>query len=441
MERQKIKKIFGIFLAILITTIGLMPQVRNILTLPSQKKLLVGAEMRLPATLPIEYSRYLSYEFIDHQNVLMPKNDALGQASFKGKSPGQAEVQVRLFGTVPLKHMLVDVLPEMKVIPSGESIGVLLRTKGVVVVGHAAVVGQDNQKYYPAKIAGLEIGDYILKINEQTVENDEQAARLINTSGASGKPIILTVRQGNNVINIKVYPVFCKDSQTYRIGLYIRDNAAGIGTLTFYEPLSGKYGALGHLITDGGNNKLNLEGSKIVRTFVQSIKKGLRGDPGEKVGVFADDGKFKGTIEKNTPFGIYGTLTIPQEEKKHAYPIALSNEVEPGPAKILTVLKGNTIESYNIEILKVMPDNRELGKGMVIEISDKRLLDTTGGIIQGMSGSPIIQKGKLVGAVTHVFVNDPTRGYGIMAEWMMQEAGLIKLNALFQPIQKLQKAS
>lgn len=441
MEKETSKKIFGIFLALFVIAVALSPQMRSILTLPTQKKIMVGERLSLPLGMASKNPGYISYELIDHKNVLSPHQDKDGISSMTAKNPGQAEVEVKLFGAVPLKHMVVDVLPELRVIPSGESIGILLKTNGVIVVGHAPVIGQDNQKFYPAKMAGVEEGDYILKINNQNVQNDVQAAKLIDEAGKSGVPAILEVRRGDNIIQINVYPVYCKDSQTYRIGLYIRDNTAGIGTLTFYDPGSGKYGALGHLITDGSKNKINLDGSKIVKTFVQNIKVGRSGEPGEKVGVFADDGNFKGNIEKNTKYGIFGTLNIPKETENYTVPIALANEVKTGPAKIYTVLQGNRIDAYDIEILRVMPDNRELGKGMVISITDQRLLAATGGIIQGMSGSPIIQNGKLVGAVTHVFVNDPTRGYGCMAEWMLQEAGLLKYNASLPLSKNLKKAS
>lgn len=441
MRNKRLKKSIGIFLAILVTAFGLSPQVRDILTLPSQKKLMVGEEIKIPMRIPLELKKYFSYKLLGNKNILEANKDSSGYPTVRAHNPGQAELEMRLFGTLKLKHMLVDVVPEIKVVPSGESIGILLRTKGVAVVGYAAIVGQDNQKYYPAKVAGLEIGDYIIKINDILVESDEQASKLINDGGKNGAPVTLSIQRNNEFSDIKVFPMFCKESQSYRIGLYIRDNAAGIGTLTYYEPNSGKYGALGHLITDGGNNKLNLEGSKVVRTFVQDIKQGKKGEPGEKVGVFADDGNFYGNIQKNTKYGIFGTLNIPQLERNYALPVALANEVEPGPAEIMTVLHGNKIEKFQIVILRVMPNNKELAKGMVISITDKRLIENTGGIIQGMSGSPIIQNGKFVGAVTHVFVNDPTRGYGVMAEWMLQEAGLIKQNAFSQPKQKLKKAS
>lgn len=440
MERKNFKKSLGIFLAILVTAFGLSPQVRGILTLPSQKKIMVGEEIKLPIRIPLDYQRYVSYELIDEANVLLSKNDKLGNPTVKAHNPGKAQLQLKLFGTVPLRNMVVDVVPEIKVVPSGESIGVLLRTMGVAVVGHSAVVAEDNQKYYPAKLAGIEVGDYILEINGKSVESDLQAAKLINEGGKTGKPVHMKIRRINEMIEVDLYPTFCKDSQSYRVGLYIKDNTAGIGTLTFYEPNTGKYGALGHLITDGGHGKLNLRGSKIVKTFVQDVKPGKKGEPGEKIGVFADDGTFSGTIEKNSFLGIYGTLNIPQNNRNYALPVALASEVQPGPAEILTVVHGSKIEKFSIEILRCMPDNREQAKGMVISITDKRLLSITGGIIQGMSGSPIIQDGKIVGAVTHVFVNDPTRGYGVFAEWMLEEAGLIKYNALLQK-NKVKKAS
>ncbi|MGE5702682.1 MAG: SpoIVB peptidase, partial [Clostridia bacterium] len=213
----------------------------------------------------------------------------------------------------------------------------------------------------------------------------------------------------------------------YRMGLYIRDSAAGVGTLTFYEPKSGAYGALGHVISDVDTGQAIVVGDgQIVQASVTSIEKGESGNPGEKFARFYNESVVLGNITKNTPFGIFGKM---KESPKRSYyqeaiPVALAEQVQEGPAKILTVVDGQRVEEFDIEIVNVVKQHFPATKGMIIRVTDKRLLDKTGGIVQGMSGSPIIQNGKLVGAVTHVFVNDPTSGYGCFIEWMLQDAGL-----------------
>ena len=211
------------------------------------------------------------------------------------------------------------------------------------------------------------------------------------------------------------------------MGLYIRDSAAGVGTLTFYDPVTKKYGALGHVISDVDTQKpIVVHDGHIVRSSVTSIEKGSNGDPGEKLANFSGNRDTLGTIEKNSSFGIFGTLkntTLKNNIYDEKMPITLSTHVKEGPAKILTVVEGETVEQFDIEIVSSIPQKEPATKGMIIKVTDPKLIEATGGIVQGMSGSPIIQDGKLVGAVTHVFVNDPTSGYGchISGCWKKQE--------------------
>ena len=206
------------------------------------------------------------------------------------------------------------------------------------------------------------------------------------------------------------------------IGLYIRHANAGIGTLTFYDPATGAYGALGHRVEDNSEEGAEQLG-RVLAAQVQYIQNSVEGEPGEKVGVF-DSESLNGTIVKNCDLGIYGLLEQPVENELYPQllPVAQANEVKPGPATMLTVLDGEKLEEFEIEITRVSPQKRSADKGMVINITDERLLAKAGGIVQGMSGSPIIQDGKLVGAVTHVFVNDASSGYACFAEWMLEEA-------------------
>jgi stage IV sporulation protein B len=261
------------------------------------------------------------------------------------------------------------------------------------------------------------------------VQSDSQVADIVNQTGQTGNSLDILIKRNGQTLNLAINPLLCNETNRYRIGLFVRDSAAGVGTMTFYDPKSGAYGALGHVITDSDTNQpIDVERGKIVSASISGIQYGRRGQPGEKIGVFIDEEKTLGNIRKNCNFGIFGSLTQPMtstEANGEAIPVASMSQVTVGPAEILTVVDGQNIERFSIEIQKVTVQETPETKGMVIKITDPRLLERTGGIIQGMSGSPIIQNGKLVGAVTHVFVHDPTRGYGCFIDWMLIEAGIL----------------
>lgn len=330
---------------------------------------------------------------------------------------------------LPVRSVSVSIVPEIKVVPCGQSIGVLLHAQGVIVVGHFTIVDQSGNKVNPALDAGISVGDIILKIEGEAIKSEGQVRDIIARAGASRQALNFEVKHGDEVFYTKVNPAYCRESLQYRIGILIKDSAAGMGTLTFYEPESMTYGALGHIITENGTQRpIELIEGKIVGANVQSIHRGKRGQPGEKIGSFQeDDQQISGTIVQNTKLGIFGKLQKPPLNANFnaPIPVAPANQIQNGPAEILTVLKDDQVERFNIEILKLNLKSVQDGKGMIIKITDQRLLEQTGGIIQGMSGSPIIQDNKLVGAITHVFVSDPTRGYGVPAQWMLWEGGLI----------------
>ncbi|WP_243131666.1 SpoIVB peptidase [Desulfallas thermosapovorans] len=341
---------------------------------------------------------------------------------------GQMEMQMKLFGLLPIHRMVVNVVDPPHVIPGGQSIGVLLHTEGVMVVGEAAVE-KDGQTYYPARAAGISVGDLILQINGAKITSENQLQELVDKYGKQGKKISLLVKQGNKNRLARIEPILCDKTGRYRIGLFIKNSTAGVGTLTFYEPRTKTYGALGHMITDfESGHRLNPVNGKIVEAAVKGLHPGKKGAPGEKLGVFKGSSDIIGDIEKNTTCGIFGKLQkgIRNPYYNQPVPVAMKYQIKKGPAEILTVLDENKIERFNIEIEDILPADNQ-GKGMVIKVIDKRLLDRTGGIIQGMSGSPIIQNGRLVGAVTHVFINDPAKGYGVLAENMLKEANLLNI--------------
>ncbi len=384
-----------------------------------------GAEINVPHA--IVFNNLISVESNRQTRDAMTVSAALDEEStLSDNKEGSSSNATISIGNIPLKTVEVVNTETIKVIPGGQSIGILLQTEGVSIVGFSPVVTEDNTTVSPASDAGLITGDFIVTINEEKIINNEQIAEIINQAGSAAIDCEIVYLRNGIRHNVTIPPVFCSDSQSWRIGLYVRDNTAGIGTLTFYEPDSHIYGALGHQVPDlehgvSGENK-----GSIVRAAVQGIKIGVVGTPGEKLGVFLDE-QWEGDIRTNGSFGIFGVLQNDPEVnyQTEAIPTAMINEVEVGPAKIYTVVEGEEIEEFDIEITKLMSSYKLTGKGMIIKITDQRLLDITGGIVQGMSGSPIIQNDMFVGAVTHVFVNDPTQGYGCFAEWMFEEAGLI----------------
>ncbi len=345
-----------------------------------------------------------------------------------GQGSGSVNLQFKLFGIIPLREMTVNVLPEKKLMPGGHSIGVKLHSEGVLVVGHH-LVQSDGKAQSPAREAGIEVGDLIVAIDGIRLLDANQVAELVNRQETAGKSVLFELRRRGQQVAREVRPQLCQETGRFRIGLYVRDSAAGVGTLTFYDPASMIFGALGHVIADADTNQaIEVRDGQVVKANIVNIRAARRGSPGEKTGVFQEERDLLGEIRKNSPFGIFGTLSRisePAGSYNRPMPIGLMSQVVPGPAEILTVIEGENIERFDIEVQRVYQQTRPADKGMIIRITDERLLENTGGIVQGMSGSPIIQNGRLVGAVTHVFVNDPTRGYGLFIEWMIMESGMI----------------
>lgn len=324
------------------------------------------------------------------------------------------------------KQIDLDALKKIKLIPGGQSLGVELQTLGVLVVGHYLVT-EDNEEVSPGEDAGIKVGDVILKIDGKDIKQMKDVKPIVERAAKKNKSLPLEIKRGKKTIKTTLTPATDEKSKEAQIGLYIRDSAAGIGTMTFHEPKTKKYGALGHVISDMDTKKpIQINNGKIVKSSITAIDKGDNGHPGEKQANFSIKDKQLGNITKNTPFGIFGQLNEPLQNGKYDEPmsIALANEVEEGPAKILTVIDGDKVEEFDVEIVSSVPQKKPKTKGMVVKITDPKLLKTTGGIVQGMSGSPIIQHDKIIGAVTHVFVNDPTSGYGAHIEWMMEEADI-----------------
>lgn len=420
------RKMLGLFLVVCTLMLVISPPFQQYASLPNELRLFEGMSSNIQITLPTMGTVTTSNPEIVSIHPKHLGTEGEPQIDIHGQASGTAELKLHV-GNVPIKKVKVDVLPSLKVIPGGQSIGVKLNSQGVLVVGHH-FIQTDEGKISPGEKANLRVGDLILSINGQEIKNLDQIEEMVHQAGEKGEKLHLEILRNKEKFSLEIEPVWDNKDKKYRLGIYIRNSAAGVGTLTFYEPESGSYGALGHVISDVDTKKPILVGDgEIVYSSVSSIRKGEQGDPGEKFTHFLDEQNVIGNIVKNTPFGIFGKIKgklVSNGIIDEPIPVALTEEVEKGPAYILTVVEDQKIEKFDIEIVDVVPQKFPATKGLVIKVTDPVLIEKTGGIVQGMSGSPIIQNGKLVGAVTHVFVNDPTSGYGCYIEWMLRDAGL-----------------
>ncbi len=328
-------------------------------------------------------------------------------------------VTVELFGLIPVKKVNVHYRQDIYVMPGGESVGVTLYTKGALVVGMGTVLNENGERICPAETGGVQVGDVIIEANGQEVKDADTLIDIFNRTEHSAE---LTILRGSSEIHASVTPVKDALDGVYKIGMWVRDSTAGIGTLSFYVMSTKKYGALGHAITDADTGSLlSVRNGEIIESNVLGVVQSTQGMPGEIKGTFTSISKRLGGIEKNTEFGIFGQLYEELENPLYpnGVPVAYPDEVETGPAKILTTVDENGIRAYDCEIIKIYSQASAAPKGLVIEITDEALIEKTGGIVQGMSGSPILQNGKLVGIVTHVFINDSLKGYCVYALWMV----------------------
>lgn len=335
---------------------------------------------------------------------------------------GKSTLEVSLFDNILLKNVEVSVLPKTKVIPVGNIAGVKLYTSGVLVVGMSEIEGNDNKKYKPYENTGIKEGDTIIKVNDKNINSTSDLIQTVNLS--QGHDISIKYIHQQETKECSITPVKTNNSQ-YKIGLWVRDSAAGVGTVTFYDPNSKTFGALGHGITDIDTNELiNIASGEFITTKILNITKGESGNPGKIQGTIENQNNI-GTIGKNTRYGIYGKVdnlaSLNIDTSKEAE-VALREEIQLGKAKILCSLDNQKPQEYEIEIEKIYKDNNYDNKSMKIKVTDEKLLEKTGGIIQGMSGSPVLQNGKFIGAITHVLVNDPQEGYAVFGDIMLKQA-------------------
>ena len=333
-------------------------------------------------------------------------------------SPVETEysTSVKLFNIFPIKSAKVKVSRRKYVVPGGNAFGIRLYTKGVMIIRIDGVTTQSGN-VSPGKAAGLKEGDMIISVDGVDVYRNRELSAIFASSG--GKTLKLEIERDSKKKEINFTPVLCSEDSTYKGGLWIRDSTAGIGTVTWYDRTNGIFAGLGHAVCDADTGEIMpLSGGDAVEAEIKGCYKGTNGSAGELCGVFSSGSI--GSLYINGETGVYGIMDSFDADDK-VVPVALRQEVKTGAAQIICTVDDTGAEYYNIEIRKIF-DGTDNQRNMVIKVTDPVLLEKTGGIVQGMSGSPILQNGMLVGAVTHVFVDDPTEGYAIFAQNMTETA-------------------
>lgn len=352
---------------------------------------------------------------------LMPFIQKTETVKTSNENVDKKNIELKLFGKVHLKNIDVEQLENIEVIPIGKVIGLKLYTNGVLIVGLSEIQGENNSLSKPYNEEEIKEGDTIIKINDEYVESIEHLKKIVNNS--NGNSLNLTLVRDGTIFTSNIVPVKNKEDE-YKLGLWVKDAATGVGTISFYEPDSQSFAALGHGITDNDTDSLiNIDSGELVTSRILSITKGEKGIPGEIKGTIINQPTI-GNVEKNTTFGIYGKLnniSYLNIDINKKYKVATRNEIKEGKAKLICCLENNkNQEEYDIEIENIYLNNNSDNKSMLIKVTDEKLIEKTGGIIRGLSGAPIIQNDKFVGVVTNVLVSDPTVGYAIFGDLMIK---------------------
>ena len=332
-----------------------------------------------------------------------------------------SKYDVMLFGNIKLKEISVTTYPKLKVIPTGNLIGLKLYTNGVLVIGTSEIKNINGNIEKPFLISGIKEGDVILELDNKKIESSIDIENITNLS--KGNSLFLKYSRNNEICYTNIKPVEVENGK-YKLGLWVRDSASGVGTMTFYEPETKKFVALGHGISDNDTDKLlDVGNGEIVNSKIVNITKGMQGVPGEIRGSILNETAI-GSVIKNSNFGVFGILDnkVPTIAKyESGIDVELSENIELGDATILATTETGIVEEYNIEVTSINLENAEDNKNFQVKITDDRLINKTGGIVCGMSGCPVIQNNKLIGALTNVLVSDPTIGYGVFADTLVKE--------------------
>jgi stage IV sporulation protein B len=405
-----------LFVAVL-CAVHLLPSVQRFSSVPDEIYLRKGTSRILDLGLPVQAD-------VASAGVVSISSETLAEATgarslvIESLDSGETTISLSLFG-LPVKTVRVNVSDDLMVIPGGQSIGVTLYTKGALVVGITGIQLESGEIVNPAREAGMLPGDVILTINGIEVKDADHVADIVeNTEGA----LNVVVDRGGRKLDLKIQPVVDFSDGKKRLGIWVRDSTAGVGTLTFITTDSKWFAGLGHAICDIDTGSiLTVREGEIYFSEVIQVNRGENGVPGEIKGYFSSASGTMGIIEQNTEYGIYGPLyeDVDMSAFSAPVPVASRDEVKLGPATILATINSEGVREFDCEIIKLTGQSAPGQKGIVLRITDEDLLKVTGGIVQGMSGSPIMQNGKLVGAVTHVFVNNPTKGYGLYVDWML----------------------
>ena len=416
-SQSRLKKTTGWLLSAFLLLLYFSPQAELLRTLPDTLNVAMGQRAVIDTAFPLS----VNVREGDVQ-AISSLDEGLEGVEIVAGERGKSTATISLFGLLPLREVEIDVSDDLRLYPGGQAVGVALHTQGVLVVGTSDL----SDAFSPARLAGLKAGDLITEVNGRSLDGTSQLTELVAASGE--KPLPLTVRRGDSTLSLTLEPRRDGQTGTYRIGAWVRDSTAGVGTMSFYGEVtpgdSVRYGALGHAITDTDTQQILTVGrGEVMLADVVDVRKGQVGVPGELKGSFLRENRVLGGIRLNNSFGIYGTLDAPPAHPLYpdGLPIGRKDAVHTGPASILCTVDAGGMKEYDVEIVEVARQTAPAQRSMVLRVTDETLLDKTGGIVQGMSGSPILQDGRLIGAVTHVFVNDPTMGYGLFVEWMLAQ--------------------
>ena len=390
--------------------------------IPKEINLMVGKQESLSFNLPLKANigdeEKIVVSGIDTEPVTENIEIDLNQDTILTPiKAGETKAEISAFG-IPIKTVSVNIMPNKKLIPSGKIVGIVMKTEGVLVLGTGSVKGSDGSTAKPSD-GVLRTGDIIISCNSSSIVEKEDLQKAIDDAG--GNEIDLTIKRDNKESNVNITPVKNENNE-YKIGVWIRDSTQGLGTVTFIDKDNKTYAALGHGVYDVDTKSLTpVSEGALTNAEIFGIQKGEAGVPGEVTGRLSKGSRL-GSVDNNTDCGINGSLNGFGEEELagEAYEIGLMQDVHEGNAVILSDVLGDGVKEYPVSIESINKLGLSADKGMVVKVTDQRLLEKTGGIIQGMSGSPIIQDNKIIGAVTHVFVKDPTKGYGIFIENMIQ---------------------
>ena len=342
--------------------------------------------------------------------------------AWQGQDIENQKIQVNLFGKIKVKEVSVTTLPQVKVVPIGKLIGLKLYTNGVLVIGMTELKNINNEIERAYEQTEIKEGDTILDVDNVEIDSIKTLQSVINES--KGNDVQIKYARDGEILTSNIKPIQVSENE-YKLGLWVRDSASGVGTISFYEPNSRKFAALGHGISDVDTGELlNIETGEIVTSNIVNITKGKKGIPGEIKGSISN-GLLVGEVNENTNFGIFGNLdneiSLTTDKYQEGIEVAVRDEIQLGEATVLCTVEGNKTEEYNIEITQINYDNNTNNKSMQVKITDEKLIEKTGGIICGMSGSPIIQNGKLIGVLTNVLVSDPQVGYAVFSDIMIKK--------------------